>query len=81
VLLERRVGIVPLMGHFEEGLVEGSTFWSGNVVVLMREPAVPFGWHHVSVGAAHRQIVIILHPSSLRLVCIEPEIQRGLKSS
>jgi len=69
------------MGLLEKGVVEALPFRVGDIIVLMRKPAVPFGWDHVPVRASHREIVVILDPPPLGLICLCLKVQRGVKSS
>ena len=69
------------MGFLEEGVVEGGALGGGNIVVLVRQPAVPLGGNHLSGGAANGKEVVVLNPSSLTAVWIRGGLQRGSKSS
>ena len=62
------VGKVPFVRTLEEGVLESLTFGYWHLVVLMSEPAVPFGRYHVTVGTTDRKIVIIFDPSRLVVI-------------
>lgn len=81
ILFERGIGIIPLVRLFKERVVEGNTLRSRDFVVLMWEPAVPFGRNHISVGTPNREIVIVLYPSSLIAVYLGLNVRKGSKSS
>jgi hypothetical protein len=61
--------------------VERGVIGSGDIIVLVSQPSVPFRGNHVAIGAAHRQVVIVLNPSSLVAVCIHNDLHKGSKSS
>lgn len=53
VLFGSGVGVVPVVSSLEEGVMEGGVIGSGDIVVLVRQPSVPFRGNHVAIGAAH----------------------------
>lgn len=56
------------MRFFKEGIMEAVPVGSRNIIILMRQPPMPFGRYHVTIWTSHRKKVIKLNPSSLIVI-------------
>ena len=81
VLLERTVGVVPLVRLLEEGIVKGRAVGRGDLVVLMGEPAVPLGRHHIAIGTPDGEVIVVLDPPALVAILLVRQLHSASKSS